>query len=155
MNKHETTDTADEHDPVCGMQVQEATAAGRATHEGHTYLFCSSSCLERFTEEPESFLGNATPKSPSHGAAQDAVYICPMHPEVKQVGPGTCPICGMALEPKSPSKESDDSELSDMQRRFVVAACLTLPVVIIAMGDMVLPGSPIHSYVRNPGPSPQ
>jgi Cu+-exporting ATPase len=134
-------------DPVCGMQVSEQTAAARATHGEHTYLFCSTRCHERFTENPAAFLAGTAVNEPSVPAHQDALYTCPMHPEVKQVGPGTCPICGMALEPESPSSDSDDSELRDMWRRFVVGACLTLPVVVLAMGDMVLPGSPIHDFL--------
>ena len=134
-------------DPVCGMQVTDQGAAGRTTHAGQTYLFCSTRCLERFEAEPEQFLG-ASPGS-SSGIAEDpeAVYICPMHAEVRQVGPGTCPICGMALEPESPGVEGDDSELIDMQRRFTVAALLTVPVVVIAMGDMLIPGSPVHDLL--------
>ena len=134
-------------DPVCGMQVAEQTAAARATHGEHTYLFCSTRCHERFTENPDAFLAGSAVNEPRVPAHKDALYTCPMHPEVKQVGPGTCPICGMALEPESPSSDSDDSELRDMWRRFVVGASLTLPVVVLAMGDMVLPGSPIHEFL--------
>ena len=136
-----------EVDPVCGMQVAEHTAAARTTHEEHTYLFCSTHCHGRFTNNPDEFLGVDAASGPSEPVREGVPYTCPMHPEVKQVGPGTCPICGMALEPASPSAEDDDSELRDMQRRFVVGACLTIPVVILAMGDLVLPGSPIHDLL--------
>lgn len=83
------------------------------------------------------------PRPVSEGPA-DAVYTCPMHLEIRQVGPGNCPICGMALEPLELQAEEDDSELRDMRRRFYVSAAFTLPIVALAMGDMVLPGSPVH-----------
>ncbi len=134
-------------DPVCGMTVKEESAAGRVEHDGHTYLFCSLGCRDKFADAPERFLEDkAQPDAAAeHDVPAGAVYVCPMHPEVRQVGPGTCPVCGMALEPDSPAVEADDSELRDMRRRFIIAAALTLPVVVVAMGDMVLPGSPIHT----------
>lgn len=76
--------------------------------------------------------------------APDAIYTCPMHPEVRQVGPGSCPLCGMALEPVDARTEEDDSELRDMQRRFLWSAAFTAPIVFLAMGDLVLPGTPVH-----------
>ena len=132
-------------DPVCGMTVTEEGAAARATHDGRAYLFCSSGCERKFVHSPELYLsgqdGGATT------GPLDATYTCPMHPDVRQVGPGTCPICGMALEPESAAAEPDDAELRDMTRRFLMAAVLSLPVVVLAMGDMVLPGSPVHDRV--------
>ncbi len=134
-------------DPVCGMRVTEESAAARSSHGGQDYLFCSTRCHERFEADPESFLGDAGGALPTQAGSPDAVYTCPMHLEVRQVGPGSCPICGMALEPEAPTTEVDDTELNDMQRRFVIAACLTVPVVVLAMGDMVLRGSPIHNLL--------
>ena len=136
-------------DPVCGMQVEEHTAAARATHGGSTYLFCSSHCHARFTANPDGFLSPGASNGVGNPAPEDVRYTCPMHPEVSQVGPGTCPIRGMALEPEAPSAENDLSELHDMQRRFAIGACLTVPVIIIAMGDLLLPRSPIHEFLGN------
>ncbi|MCB9796486.1 MAG: heavy metal translocating P-type ATPase [Alphaproteobacteria bacterium] len=127
-------------DPVCGMHPKPDTPH-RHTHEGHEHLFCSARCREKFISDPERFLApeTSTPEAPA-----GALYTCPMHPEVEQVGPGTCPICGMALEPKvfDPTAPEDDGELKDMTRRFWVAAALSLPVLVLAMGDM-LPGQPM------------
>ena len=131
-------------DPVCGMSVNRDSAAHRAEHQGTEYLFCSPGCQKKFVAAPANFVGSAPPRPI---AAPGAIYTCPMHPEVKQQGPGTCPICGMALEPESAAVPHDDTELRDMSKRFFVAAALSLPVVVLAMGDMLLPGSPIHDLV--------
>ncbi|MCB9876983.1 MAG: hypothetical protein H6835_05205, partial [Planctomycetes bacterium] len=81
----------------------------------------------------------------ARGPASLGNYTCPMHPEVRQVGPGLCPICGMALEPLDATVGEDDSEFRDMRRRFVWSMVFTLPILLLAMGDMVLPGAPVHS----------
>ena len=120
-------------DPVCGMTVDPATAKHRFAYKGQDYFFCSGRCRERFEAEPEKFL---QPKSiaPAENVPEGAVYTCPMHPEVRQVGPGSCPICGMALEPEIISlDDKPDPELIDMTRRFLIALALTLPVVVIDM----------------------
>ena len=120
-------------DPVCGMRVDPATAKHRFAHKGQDYFFCSGRCRERFEAEPEKFL---QPKQPEPAAAAGAIYTCPMHPEVRQVGPGSCPICGMALEPEQVSlDDAPDPELADMTRRFWIALVLTLPVFAIEMGS--------------------
>ncbi len=131
-------------DPVCGMQVDADAAAARAEHGGREYLFCSLKCHHKFTASPSEFLGDKTKKP---GTASRGVYTCPMHPEVKQQGAGTCPICGMALEPESATEAPDDSELRDMTKRFFLAAALTIPIVVLAMGDMVLPGTPVQDLL--------
>ena len=141
-------------DPVCGMTVTPEKAAGIERHHGETYYFCSKSCLAKFQANAEAFL---QPKSDekmhwcqSHAAApatisrkesanaKDIEYTCPMHPEIVQIGPGSCPICGMALEPKvfSLDAEEDDSELREMTRRFWICAILTVPLLILAMSEM-------------------
>ncbi|HQZ82842.1 MAG TPA: heavy metal translocating P-type ATPase [Pyrinomonadaceae bacterium] len=131
------TNAADTHiDPVCGMTVDPNSAAGTHRHEGKDFYFCSKGCLEKFKADPEKFL------SPREAKAQplDAEYTCPMHPEIVQIGPGTCPKCGMALEPLEVSLEDvEDPEFIDMRRRFWISAVLTLPVFILAMAEM-LPG---------------
>ena len=85
-------------DPVCGMSVDPHTARHRREHGGRTFYFCSARCAEKFEAEPEAYLGPERAKA--RPALKDAIYTCPMHPEIEQVGPGDCPICGMALEPK-------------------------------------------------------
>ena len=139
-------------DPVCGMQVDEDRAAGRAEHGGQTYYFCSTRCLEKFRADPVAYAGADTaapgachghahahhPRQTAVPASPDALYTCPMHPEVRQRGPGECPICGMALEPMAITAEPEDNpELRDMTRRLWLAAALTLPVLVLAMGGMV------------------
>jgi Cu+-exporting ATPase len=119
-------------DPVCGMSVDPRTAKHRFAYKGEDYFFCSGRCRERFEKEPDKFL---QPKAPEPAAAAGAVYTCPMHPEVKQIGPGSCPICGMALEPEQISlDDAPDPELIDMTRRFWIALALTIPVFVIEMG---------------------
>ena len=119
-------------DPVCGMKVDPATAKYRFSHRGQDYFFCGAHCRERFGAEPGKFLPGR-PAAPA--APAGALYICPMHPEVRQVGPGSCPICGMALEPEQVSlDQARDPELIDMTRRFWIALLLTLPVFVLEMG---------------------
>jgi P-type Cu+ transporter len=120
-------------DPVCGMRVHPATAKHRYSHNGQDYFFCSARCRQRFEAEPEKFLA---PEQPERAAPAGAIYTCPMHPQVRQVGPGSCPICGMALEPEQVSlDDAPDPELIDMTRRFWIALVLTLPVFAIEMGS--------------------
>ena len=133
-------------DPVCGMTVDPATAAGSVAHAGTTYHFCSTRCVEKFKADPAKYAGpTAATEGHPHSdevsppsTAEAAKYTCPMHPEVVKDGPGTCPKCGMALEPMTPrAGEDDDSELRDMARRFRVAAVLTVPVFALAMLPMI------------------
>ena len=123
-------------DPVCGMTVQPATAAGSYEYRGTTYYFCNPSCLNRFKADPESFL---KPRGESPAAvATDALYTCPMHPEIVQHGPGACPKCGMALEPMTVSlDDGPNPELVDMTRRLWIAAAIGAPVFLLTMGEMV------------------
>src|SRR5262245_53815515 len=121
-------------DPVCGMKVDPATRL-RLDHRGTTYYFCAPSCLDRFRADPARYL-EPLPDAPA--ADPEAVYTCPMHPEVRQQGPGACPICGMALEPAMVTlDEGPNHELIDMSRRFWIAAALGLPVMLFAMGEMI------------------
>ena len=125
-------------DPVCGMQVDPATTAHHATHAGQDYHFCSARCRERFVAEPAKFLSPQPEQAP---APAGTTYTCPMHPEIRQVGPGTCPICGMALEPEMPSlTEEENPELRDFSRRFWWTLPLTLVVLALAMFGQWLPG---------------
>jgi P-type Cu+ transporter len=123
-------------DPVCGMKVDPATAKHRFSYRGQDYFFCGARCRERFEAEPEKFLarqGSAS-HAPEPAAPAGTIYTCPMHPEVRQIGPGSCQICGMALEPEQISlDDAPDPELIDMTRRFWIALALALPVFAIEM----------------------
>lgn len=118
-------------DPVCGMTVDPAKTPHHATHDHHEYHFCGARCRERFMAEPAKFLG---PKEPEVAMPAGTIYTCPMHPEVRQEGPGSCPKCGMALEPAMPSLDDDDSEVRSLGRRLWTLVALTLPVFLVAMG---------------------
>jgi Cu+-exporting ATPase len=120
-------------DPVCGMSVDPQTAKHRHTHEGHVYYFCAARCREKFIADPAKYLKPETRPAPLTRA--DAIYTCPMHPEIRQQGAGACPICGMALEPELVSADSGPNpELADMTRRLWIGLALTLPVFALEMG---------------------
>jgi len=131
-------------DPVCGMSVDRATAKHRSSHSGEKFYFCSARCKEKFDAAPETYLkGKPTPEPMPAGT----IYTCPMHPEIEQVGPGDCPICGMALEPKGVPQGDvgPNPELVDFSRRFWIGAALTVPVLLLAMGGYV--GMPVRTWV--------
>jgi Cu+-exporting ATPase len=138
-------------DPVCGMTPRPDTPH-RVLHEGQLWLFCGARCAERFRADPHRFLhpeaAESVPAPPAGAAAR--LYTCPMHPEIEQEGPGTCPLCGMALEPVTISlHEEENAELADMKRRLRVSAALTVPLLAVAMGDMLLAGAPVaHALGR-------
>jgi Cu+-exporting ATPase len=143
-------------DPVCGMMVDPQKAAGKAEHAGKTYFFCSLRCKERFEREPEKFLAAPGTGGMEHAAGpapaastQNIRYTCPMDPEIVQIGPGICPICGMALEPMDiVAGEQADPEYDSMRRRLWVSAALSLPLLVISMaGDAF--GLQIAPGVRN------
>jgi Cu+-exporting ATPase len=127
-------------DPVCGMTVAPERAAGSHEHAGTIYYFCGKGCLARFREDPGKYLE----PEPVEEQAPGVEYTCPMHPEVRQIGPGACPKCGMALEPLTVESEEDNPELRDMSRRFVVSAVLTAPILALMISEM-LPGQPLES----------
>ena len=132
-------------DPVCGMTVKP-DGPHRHVHAGVEYRFCSARCQEKFIASPEQYVQPApVPETPSAPPSAGTLYTCPMHPEIERPGPGSCPICGMALEPRSATVE-DTSEYDDMRRRFVVAAVLSVPLFMLAMGDM-LPGRPLAGLI--------
>lgn len=133
-------------DPVCGMKVDPATAAATVEFEGQTYYFCSKGCAKKFSANPQSYLKTQVPSEIKTSETKDTtIYTCPMHPQIEQVGPGSCPICGMALEPKNitVAAEQENPELKDMTRRFWVSAVLTVPILGLAMTEM-LPGQPLQ-----------
>ena len=121
-------------DPVCGMRVDPATAKHKSHHGGHDFWFCSAGCKTKFDADPEKYLSPQKADTPPP-APPGTIYTCPMHPEVRQAGPGSCPICGMALEPETVTAESGPNpELADMTRRFWIGLLLTIPVFALEMG---------------------
>lgn len=135
-------------DPVCGMMVSPATAKHRLEHGGETYFFCNPRCLEKFRADPDHYVHPpAKPTTAPPPAAMEAIYTCPMHPEIVQKGPGTCPICGMALEPQVASlDEGPNHELADMSRRFWISLPLSLIVFVLGMSEMI-PGHPVQQLL--------
>jgi len=130
-------------DPVCGMSTSKEDDFLKYNYHGETFHFCSVSCLEKFKKEPEKYLVKDT--SLDTGIAvkpqgdRPGIYTCPMHPEIRKEGPGSCPICGMALEPLEPAHEEDLTEYNDMKKRFFLGAIFTVPLVVIAMRFMFFP----------------
>ncbi|MBO6521989.1 MAG: cadmium-translocating P-type ATPase [Rhodospirillales bacterium] len=131
-------------DPVCGMSVDRAAAKHLHRHEGTLHYFCSAKCKDKFVAAPDDYLGERPEPEPM---PEGTIYTCPMHPEIEQVGPGTCPKCGMALEPKGvpAADEGPNPELVDFKRRFAVGAVLTLPLLVLAMGPML--GLPAREWL--------
>ncbi len=124
-------------DPVCGMSVYPAETTHVATHAGAHHYFCSAGCLAKFNADPQRYLGDA-PRA-AEPVPEGAIWTCPMHPDIQQPGPGSCPICGMALEPMTPTLADGPSpEFADMKRRFIIGLALTLPVVVLEMGGHLL-----------------
>ena len=129
-----TTSPTEVEDVVCGMTIDPADAVGTVEHDGRTFHFCSQQCVDRFRADPASFLGGKPVPAPADAGAE---YTCPMHPEVVQVGPGSCPICGMALEPRTITLGDEaNPELASMQRRFWISALLTLPLLGFMVAEM-------------------
>ena len=132
-------------DPVCGMEVTPQAAAGSFEFRGETYYFCAKSCLAKFQADPLKYLGPKPAAAPTEAAGIE--YTCPMHPEIVQIGLGSCPICGMALEPKHvQAGEQENPELIDMQRRFWASVILTVPLVAISMFGLL--GEPVRTWVQ-------
>jgi Cu+-exporting ATPase len=137
-----------ERDPVCGMAVEAERAAAKREHDGRTYHFCCEGCAAKFEGAPGKFLraplttgGNS---SALGAESKEIEYTCPMHPQIVRPGPGACPICGMALEPRTASVEMQENpELAMMSRRFWISVALSLPVLVLSMSDMI-PGQPVQ-----------
>ncbi len=176
MNGDSTAKTLVAVDPVCGMKVDPASAAGAFEYHGDTYYFCSRHCLEKFKSDPQSFLdkphqpatqqvemkrtrNGELPKQPAASvpgsdktfdiglSTLDSAYTCPMHPEIVRNGPGSCPICGMALEPRTVSlKEEANPELTEMSRRFWISLVLTVPLLVIGMSELI-PGLDLERFM--------
>jgi Cu+-exporting ATPase len=168
---HESDPAATVVDPVCGMTINPAEAAGHTEHMGRTYYFCGLGCLARFRADPARFLRDVTPPAAAVGAATSAddehtypmdmeesgmaleavvgapltrtEWTCPMHSEIVRDAPGACPICGMALEPRGVSIEAANPELADMLRRFKVGLLLTAPILVFMISEFI-PGQALH-----------
>lgn len=138
-----------EKDPVCGMDVDPRTSKLKFEHSGKTYYFCNPKCLNKFSADPKQYLQKKEPQIFESGPVSDIIYTCPMHPEIRQKGPGSCPICGMALEPEEVQlEEPENHELKDMTRRFLVSTVLSLPLFLVAMSDLI-PGMPVHKALSH------
>ena len=132
-------------DPVCGMDVDPGTTEHHAEFRGTAYHFCSARCLARFEADPATYAARTAPPDSAPPMAEGTIYTCPMHPQIRQVGPGNCPICGMALEPEMPSADTGPSaEYLDMRRRFWIGLALTMPVFLLEMGGHLVD---LHSAI--------
>src|SRR6476619_4837840 len=136
---HHAHAAATVRDPVCGMTVNPATSKHRFDYRGETFHFCSAGCRTKFAADPVSYLEKDS--RPQAAVPEGTIYTCPMHPEIRQVGPGSCPICGMALEPEVASLDAPPNpELADMTRRFWIGLGLSLPAVVLEMGGHLAGG---------------
>ena len=133
-HKHQHGHTNTVRDPVCGMNVDPAKTPHHAEHQGVAYHFCAARCREKFVADPVKYL--TAKAEPAPAAKPGVIYTCPMHLQIRQEGPGSCPICGMALEPENAAhvEEGPSHELVDMTRRFWIGLALSLPVLILEMG---------------------
>ena len=146
QHDHAATGGKKVRDPVCGMSVDPATSKPHFDHRGETFHFCSAGCRTKFAADPAKYLDK---HEPAPEAPAGAIYTCPMHPQIRQVGPGTCPICGMALEPEVASLDAaPNAELADMTRRFWIGAALSAPVVVLEMGGHLV-GSGLIDQARS------
>ncbi len=140
----EPTNYLEATDPVCGMKVDRASAKHFLRHEGEKYYFCSASCMAKFEKAPQDYLGDRPAPKPMPAGTQ---YTCPMHPEIISDAPGSCPLCGMALEPMGipTGDEGPNPELVDFTRRFWISALCSVPLLLMTMGPML--GLPLRSWI--------
>ena len=134
-NKQSSKNSSIVKDPVCGMDVDTKTSKRKFNYKNNDYYFCSDSCLKKFSLNPENYVEGKKPAVPQDSKA---IYTCPMHPEIQQVGPGSCPKCGMALEPMEPSLEDGPNpELVDFSKRFKISAIFSIPLLLATMSEMI------------------
>ncbi len=134
-------------DPVCGMKVDPATAAAKVVRGKETCYFCSTGCRAKFDADPDKYLNKTVAPTGKAETADGVIYTCPMHPQIRQAGPGNCPICGMTLEPVNATAEvGENHELKDMSRRFWVELVLTVPVFVLEMGGHI-PALGLHNLI--------
>jgi Cu+-exporting ATPase len=133
---HHPEPEAAAHDPVCGMTVDPARAKHRAEHAGHSYFFCSAKCRDKFAAEPSRYVPSSTEAAPRAKPGEVVLWTCPMHPQIVRNEPGSCPICGMALEPMTPTAgDTANPELRDMTQRFWAGVALSVPLLAMAMAE--------------------
>ena len=132
-------------DPVCGMKIDPTNAkGGKSAYKDIDYFFCNTKCKTSFDADPDQFIHKHSTPAAATSAEKENIYTCPMHPEIRQKGPGSCPICGMALEPEEISLEQEKNpELVDFTKRLKVSASLAIPLLLLAMSDL-LPGQPVQ-----------
>lgn len=135
-------------DPVCGMMIDPATAkGGKSTFKGNDYFFCNPKCKTKFDTDPKVYLSKADGSKEVIPSENEKIYTCPMHPEIRRKGPGNCPICGMALEPEEVSLvEEENPELIDFTKRLRISVPLTVPLLLLAMSDLI-PGQPVQHAI--------
>src|SRR5664279_542756 len=137
---------AEEHDPVCGMKVDRSKAAASTERQGATVYFCSQGCAAKFRAAPEKYVQanpDSAPSQPEAKTEPKGKYTCPMHPQIVRDGPGSCPICGMALEPREVTAEDSNPELGDMSRRLWISVALAVPMLAL-MVSAFLPSMPMQ-----------
>ena len=132
-------------DPVCGMKIDSETAkGGKSTFQGNEYFFCNPKCKIKFDADPLAHLHKDGSEKVVTDADKERIYVCPMHPDVRQKGPGNCPICGMALESEEISLEPETNpELVDFTKRLKISAALAIPLLLLAMSDLI-PDQPVQ-----------
>jgi Cu+-exporting ATPase len=136
-------------DPVCGMDVDPKKTKHHFTLKAQEYHFCSEKCLSKFKTSPEQYIGKQKPAT-NENVPEGAIYTCPMHPEIRQQGPGNCPICGMALEPETiTGDEGENPELTDFRRRFWVGLTLSIPLIVLEMGAHLFDMHMIEKQLSN------
>jgi P-type Cu+ transporter len=140
-------------DPVCGMAVDPHKTQHRAAHQGRTYYFCSAGCQAKFSADPVKYVSSRPGQKGHAPVPEGTIYTCPMHPEIRQPGPGNCPICGMALEPVLATADTGPNpELADMTRRFWIGLVLTVPVFALEMGahlaNLHLVGQALSNWIQ-------
>ncbi|MBX3034434.1 MAG: heavy metal translocating P-type ATPase [Bdellovibrionaceae bacterium] len=137
--------TAPVTDPVCGMKIDPGTAKGGTIRfEGRDYFFCNPRCKTKFENDPRAYLESDVPSRKTPAADKERIYTCPMHPEIRRKGPGNCPLCGMALEPEEVTlQEEENPELADLTKRLRWSVALSLPLLLLAMSDLI-PGQPVQ-----------
>ena len=148
-SKHSNNQNTGIKDPVCGMTVDPQTSSNSYTYKEQIYFFCCDHCLSKFETNPEQYLNKTliTPTLEGQPTHHEAEYICPMHLDIRQNQSGYCPICGMDLEPQlAPSKENNDPENLDMEKRFWLSLALTIPVFLAGMSEMILGKNFVESW---------
>lgn len=143
---------AEARDPVCGMKVDPAQAATSIEHQGSTIYFCSQGCAAKFRAAPEKYAPVKPVEASPHPAGKiqpQGEYTCPMHPQIVRPGPGSCPICGMALEPRQVTTEESNPELANMTRRLWISVALVAPMLALMISSFLSSMPMQHMFSAN------